>query len=174
MKVVAQEVQVNHWNKTGSPLGNLQKAVAEACGRKSAPAGGRDGDPLGDRDEAIGMNRGEGRPEQVAKRALEVRSRKHGERVGLAHHLLDEPRAKDVVLLEIRGGERRAVEPPGRLCLAEHGVRVGSEGEDDWHAEPAKDTGCGEGADVGEPEVRDVEGAVAGDRVRLQNGRVVG
>jgi hypothetical protein len=37
MKVVAQEVQVNHWNKTGSPLGNLRKAVAEACGRKSAP-----------------------------------------------------------------------------------------------------------------------------------------
>ena len=37
MKVVAQEVQVNHWNKTGSPLGNLQKAVTEACGRKSAP-----------------------------------------------------------------------------------------------------------------------------------------
>jgi hypothetical protein len=37
MKVFAQEVQVNHWNKTGSPLGNLQKAVTEACGRKSAP-----------------------------------------------------------------------------------------------------------------------------------------
>jgi hypothetical protein len=37
MKVVAQEVQVNHWNKTGSPLGNLQKAVNDACGRKSAP-----------------------------------------------------------------------------------------------------------------------------------------
>jgi hypothetical protein len=37
MKVSAQEVQVNHWNKTGSPLGNLQKAVTEACGRKSTP-----------------------------------------------------------------------------------------------------------------------------------------
>jgi hypothetical protein len=36
MKVFAQEVQVNAWNKTGSPLGNLQKAVTEACGRKSA------------------------------------------------------------------------------------------------------------------------------------------
>ena len=32
MKVFAQEVQVNGWQKTGSPLGNLQKAVAEACG----------------------------------------------------------------------------------------------------------------------------------------------
>lgn len=37
MKVFAQEVQVNGWQKTGTPLGNLQKAVAEACGRKAAP-----------------------------------------------------------------------------------------------------------------------------------------
>ncbi|HYO24130.1 MAG TPA: DUF3326 domain-containing protein, partial [Lacipirellulaceae bacterium] len=37
MKVFAQEVQVNPWNKSGSPLASLQKAVTEACGRKSAP-----------------------------------------------------------------------------------------------------------------------------------------
>ena len=37
MKVFAQEVQVNGWQKTGTPLGNLQKAVTEACGRKAAP-----------------------------------------------------------------------------------------------------------------------------------------
>ena len=37
MKVFEQEVLVNHWLKTGSPLDDLQKAVTEACGRKAAP-----------------------------------------------------------------------------------------------------------------------------------------
>lgn len=37
MKVVAQEVQVDTWNKIGTPLGNLQQAVNAACGRQSAP-----------------------------------------------------------------------------------------------------------------------------------------
>ena len=37
MKVFEQEVLVNGWLKTGSPLENLQKAVTEACGRKAAP-----------------------------------------------------------------------------------------------------------------------------------------
>jgi hypothetical protein len=37
MNVFAQEVLVNNWLKSGSPLENLKKAVGEACGRKATP-----------------------------------------------------------------------------------------------------------------------------------------
>jgi len=37
MKVFEQEVIVPGWLKNGSPLAGLQKAVAEACGKKAAP-----------------------------------------------------------------------------------------------------------------------------------------
>jgi len=101
----------------------------EGAGRRPAgvdgvPCGGVDGDPLGDRAEAIGVDCGEGRPEQLPKLALEARSGKHGERGGLAHHPIEEPRAEDVLVLEIGRGKRGAVEVPGRLGVAEHRVAV--------------------------------------------------
>ena len=37
MKVFEQEVIVPGWLKNGSPIASLQKAVAEACGKKAAP-----------------------------------------------------------------------------------------------------------------------------------------
>jgi hypothetical protein len=37
MKVFEQEVIVPGWLKSGSPIASLQKAVAEACGKKAAP-----------------------------------------------------------------------------------------------------------------------------------------
>jgi hypothetical protein len=69
-------------------------------------------------------------------------------------------------VLEIGRGEGGAVEPPGRLGVAEHRVRVGGEREDDRHAESAEHAGRDEGSDVGEPEMRDVERPVPGDRPR--------
>ena len=113
----------------------------------------------------IGVDRGEGGAQQVAELALEACPREHGERVGLPHQPLDEPGAENVVLLEICRREGGSVEPPGRLRLAEHGVRVRCEREDNGHAEPAEDTGGGERADVGEPEMGDVERTVPRDRV---------
>ena len=121
--------------------------------------------PSGIVTEAIGVDCVEGGAQQVAELALEACSREHGERVGLPHQPLDEPGAEDVVLLEICRREGGSVEPPGRLRLAEHGVRVRCEREDNGHAEPAEDTGRGERADVGEPEMGDVERTVPRDRV---------
>ena len=37
MKVFEQEVIVPGWLKSSSPIAGLQKAVAEACGKKAAP-----------------------------------------------------------------------------------------------------------------------------------------
>ena len=89
----------------------------------------------------------------------------HRQRVGLSQHPLDEPRPEDVVVLEIGGWERRGTDT-GRLALVQDGVRIGREREDDRHAEPAEDPCRGEGADVGEAEVSDVERPVADDRAR--------
>lgn len=69
-------------------------------------------------------------------------------------------------MLEIGGWEHLAVQAPGRLALAQDRVRIGREREDDRHAEPPEDPCRGEGADVGEAEVSDVERPVAGDRAR--------
>ena len=136
------------------------------AGHDGLPCGGVDGDPSGIVQRRSGSDCVEGRPEQLPKLALEAWSRKHGERGGLAHHPIDEPRAENVLLLQICRGEGRAVEPPGGLGIAEHRVRVRREREDDGHAEPAEDAGRDEGADVGEPEMGDVERPVQSDRSR--------
>ena len=104
-----------------------------------------------------------------AQQLLEVRLTllpgKGDETLRLLEHRLDEVRPKEKVVAPIRFGERLPAQRSRTFGTADDDVRIRGEGEAHRQAEPSAGARGGEGADVGEAKVHDVQRQQPSQRV---------